>query len=161
MVPFSAIKILENSPTQLVVNDPPYYIAGAAFLVASLAVSCLGFLRSGNEPGSRIGWPSLVMAAPFLIIAIVLGTYQTTLTFSRASGNLTVTRTSVFLWKRSEQIPLSSVERSYVSANDNSRRLNIVLSSGRIIGVGTHTDRQGYFDADAAINAFLGRSPQP
>jgi hypothetical protein len=157
MFPFSPVQVVEQTPSRLVVVDPPYYLAGICLTAASLLLAAFLWMQVDDaDPQGRIGWPALVMAAPFLLIGLLLLTNVTTATLSRASNTLRIDRSYLGMVLRRREFPLSEVRCASVGTDQQTRRLAFVLVSGEEVWLGSFTDRKGYYAAADAINAFLG-----
>lgn len=154
--------MVEQTPARLVVVDPPYYVLGAVFFLIGLGLS-LALLPSKTEGQTQEGfdWLALALAAPFLLVGLYFLTAKATLVLSRETGRMTVTRTYFGFPTRRYDGLVSDARYANVETGNRTRRVVVVLHSGRIVPLGGLTDRKGHYDAANAINAFLsGRSAQ-
>jgi hypothetical protein len=157
----SAIRIIERTPSRLVILDPPSYVFGSVFLAIGIVfvLFALPFGRGTDGP-AKFNWLAALMAAPFLLVGLINLTGQTTTTLSRETGNMMVDARYIGLRFSNANVPLTSVRQATVeSGGRGSRRLVAVLENGHVILLTGNTDRQGHYEAAIAINEFLGINP--
>ena len=157
--PFSPIHVVEQTSTRLVIEDPPFYLAGGICLAVGLILGSLWGVKIGEgDSPQQMGWLAPVLATPFVLAGLLLVTASTTATLSRETSRLTVERRYLGLvWKKREA-PLSEVEGAAVGTDQQTRRLSFVLRNKEEIGMGVFTDRKGYYAAAEAANRFLRES---
>jgi len=156
MYPFNPIQVIESTPTRLVLVDPPFYLAGGAFTLIALAVAATGLWTDYDRmPPERIGWPALVLAVPFALIAAALMAGSTKLTLSRDNMRFQLTRTYFGIYRKETVLPLEELQSASVVSTEGTRQLQLHLRNGRTMTMGAFTDRKGYVDSAMAIDAFL------
>lgn len=156
MFPSSAIQVVERGPSRLVITDPPYYVVGWGFVLTGLLVVGFVLLRGGrltSVDSSR--WFSTLAAVPFLLVGLMSLTSAKTTTFSRDSQTMIVESQRFIVARRKTEIPLGDIHSATVETGTNTRRLVVVLDSGRVINLTGLTDQQGQYAAASAINDFL------
>ena len=158
----SGIRVVEQTPERLVVVDPPYYLLGGFFLLFGLALSVFA-LPSKQQGQSQQGfdWLALALASPFLLVGWYFLASKATLVVSRETGRMSVVRSYFGFPVRQHEGPLEEARYANVETGKGTRRVVVVLRSGKVVAVGGLTDRKGHYQAAEAINAFLsGRSVQ-
>ncbi len=159
MLPPSAIRVIENSSTRLVILDPPYYSLAFNFLLLC-AVSGIGFFiltRTKIYAMMRIRWfiPTLIIF--FALIAVGLLLSRSYITFSKDAGKMSVRRLVVGIPRGRVEVPLDQIKYATVENFMGARVVTVVLKSGGTIRLGNFTDQGGQFGAVDAINDFLGQ----
>jgi hypothetical protein len=159
MFPFSPIQIVEQTSKRLVIEDPPYYLAGGVCLAVGLILASLRRLRIGEgDTPEQMGWVALLLAAPFVVAGLLLLTGSTTATLSRETGRLTIRKRYLGMVMKTREALLAEVQGVAVGTDQQSRSLSFVLHSGEEISLGSFTDRKGYYAAAEAANRFLQES---
>ncbi len=156
-----SIQILENSPSRLQVVDPPYYFAGAMFVLVALGICAMSLIRDDSTtPPSRVGWPAFLIAVPFLVVAAAMLGSQTAITLDRSSNLLDIQIRKFFLPTQHRAEPLAHLRRAEVASYEGTQTLILLFASGSKLPLGSYTDRGGYPAAAEAINNFLS-APNP
>lgn len=156
MFPSESIQVLENTPSRVVILDPPNYSFGAymVFLaVCGLAVAVFLFYRRSLLP---LGWMLTLVAALLGTFGIYLLTNQRLITLSRAEGTLKIRKSAWGISRVQAEIPFNTVQRAAVETVKYSRILIVVMKSGESFALGDGSNRDGYYGAENAINNFLG-----
>jgi len=158
MIPSSAIQVVEQTPTRLVILDPPYYLVGGLILLVGL-VGALQFGRAftGGKQVLVSPWLTLLLVSPFVLVGLGLLTSRTVVTLSRDLGNATVDRRIFGLPWLKKEVPLADLRNAEIQrGHRQTKRLALVLRNGSKIGLGAFTNvGGGQEQAAAAINAFL------
>jgi hypothetical protein len=154
MIHSSAIEILENTPARLVVYDPPYDIFGWLFIgfgVLLIVIVSFVVLKRSNTTAR---W-SFLGAVPFILIGIAALSTDSFITLSYESGLVSLQKRLFRCPMSPQTFPLDSVVSAFVKYNKNTSQIVLLLKSGEEFRLTSGTDRDGYFAATEAINAFL------
>jgi hypothetical protein len=156
MYPFSPIRIVEKTPSRLVIVDPPFYLAGGMFALVSVGMAALSLWKDSDvTPVEQIGWPALILALPFLVITAALLGGSTRLVLSRETRLFAMDKRYFWFFAKRMVMPLDELRSASVVNSDWTRQLQLQLSSGAVVTTGSLSDRRGYTDAANAINEFL------
>jgi hypothetical protein len=150
----SPIRVIDHTPTRLIILDPPYYLLGGIFLLAAVALTVWGVI-SRKSASSAADWRASLLAIPLGIVAIVQLTSTTRIAFSREAGTMVLERRYAGITVRHEEVPIDRIRSSGVSSNDGNHSLFIELSSGQTVALTGNSDRVGHNAAADAINTFL------
>lgn len=157
MFPSEAIQVLENTPSRVVILDPPYYSLGAIILIVAIcigSVACFLLFRGGVL--TFIGLPFIVMAVILTVFGSFLLTSSRLITLSRSEGVLRIERSKWGMKSLEATIALNQIRRAAVGNVHFSNFIVIVMQSGESFRLGEGSNRQGYYGAVDAINHFLG-----
>jgi len=158
MLPPEAIQVIENTPSRVVILDPPNYSFGAWLLFMAVVVGGIAaflFLRGFLPELSAILLLVFVALAAF---GAYLMTSKRLISLSRSEGVLTVEKGT---WGRSHleaTIPLERIRRADVQNIGYAHSIAIVMQSGEEFSLSDGSNRQGYSGAVDAMNDFLGGS---
>lgn len=156
MLPSSALRVVDQSPSKLVIVDPPNYLVGLLLGFAAVLMLAVAIFLFRYHDARRIGaYLGIVLSLLFLFIAAWSGTGETTVTLSRDSGVLEVQPTSLGSPDQATQIPLSKIKRANVEALTSTRRLVLILDASEPVTLVDASGRDGYYQAADAINNFL------
>ena len=158
MFPSSAIQIVEQTQSRLVILDPPDYVLGSVILcfgLAGLVAVGLFFLFSRNINAPLALLASIPLLA-FLCLGLYLLTGRTRVILSRNDGLLTLENQHFGLSPKQQSMPLDQIRRGVVETIRFNRRVVLVLRSGETVPLGDASNRDGYYAAADAINDFLG-----
>lgn len=156
MLPNSAIQVLEQSPSRLVVIDPPYYSLGIGFLiVAVITLSVTAIHRSMTGRPLSTAWLGMILTALPLLIGLGLMTSRSIITLDRPTDTLTFDGRWIGLYHERATYPLSSILNATVETSSASARLVIVFQSGDALALSSFTGRRGQYTGANAINSFL------
>lgn len=153
MPPFSAIRVIESTPSRLIVSDPPSYLVGVILLLVVILIATLLFRQRGQSSGVVL-WIVLI---PLLIGSLNALTSHAELDFSREKNTLTVKQWRFGVAREIAVVPMDTVRNATVETSRGARRLIVVLNSGRVLTPSSGNVRAGYYEAANAINDFLGR----
>lgn len=158
MLPSSAIRIIESTPSRLVVWDPPYYGLGIGLLVVAVIGAALWLVPRSQGGERRFSWWLVVVIAPFVLGGLGLLTSHTQVVLSSADNTAKI-ESRYFLFFHSDRVfPLDQLQRVSVETSEGYRSLAFVLRSGQTFTLGGFMDRPGYYEAEASINNFLASS---
>jgi hypothetical protein len=163
MFPSSAIQVVEQTHSRLVILEPPEYLAGTIVLCFGLAGTAaagawLAFSRNVRAP---LALASCVATLPFVFLGWYLLTSQTSVIFSRDEGVLKIENRSFGRLRDQQSISLSEIRRAVVETVRYNRRVILILRSGQVFPLGDASNGEGYYAAADAVNEFLGvRSEQ-
>jgi len=160
MLPSSAIRVIENTSSRLVILNPPYYSLGFNFLLLC-TVSALGFFlltRTKIYTMMKFRWiiPSIICV--FVVVALSLLFSKSYITFSKETGKMLVQRWSAGIPRGTVEVPLDQIKYVTVENFSGARTMTVVLTNGDTVRLGNFTDQGGEFGAVDTINGFLGRS---
>ena len=162
MFPSSALHVVENSSSRLVVVNPPSYGIGSLFLIIGLLI-----LYATLSAPKVLAWPRrlilvAIFALPFLLVALAQLGSGSTLVLDRDSNTATV-RTRVMAYPlHTTVLSLADVRQAIVEAGRGTRRLSLQTRNGSIVPLGLgHSTQAGQFEMAAAINQFLRKPSQP
>jgi hypothetical protein len=156
MFPSESIKVLENTPSRVVIWDPPNYSFGAYMLFLGLfgiAIAVFLFYRRSLLPVSCM---MLLTGVLLGVFSIFLLTNQRTITLSRPEGTLKIEKSSWGSKRVVAVLPVNTIQRVAVETIKFNRRLIAVMKSGESFSLGDGSNRDGYYGAENAINGFLG-----
>lgn len=162
--------VVSQSAHQLVVVDPPYGIVSTVFVIVGvlailLCIVLLIQFRVGfGRPYQALIWLSpFLIGAPFLGVAIFTGR-TSHITISADSNTLSVQKSFYSIPLGSREYPLEQVRMVKVGVGDVCRFLYVSLADHPAENLTSCTDRTGYSEVAAAMNAFLdanrGATPQ-
>ncbi|WP_158819335.1 hypothetical protein [Granulicella sp. S156] len=149
----SAIRVVQNTPTELTVIIPPDRTGAVALFVMCIVM----FLRALAIAGTRKYSAIFVALAACggLIGAINSWRNHIEISVSRAAGAVTVQKTG-FFGQTSQSYPLGEVKAAAVNVGDaGTKQIVLVLTSGETAYIGIYEQRQGYEVAVIAMNEVL------
>jgi hypothetical protein len=161
MLPSSAIRVIENGSSRLVILDPPYYSFAAQMLLMS-ALATLAFLaltRTEIYKEMRYKWWVPMIISGFIVLAMAMLASRAYITLSRESGRMTIRRWICGIPQARIEFPLDTIRYATVENFSGARVVTVVLKSGEAVQLGNFTDQGGQFGAVDAINDFLGSRP--
>jgi hypothetical protein len=156
MFPSEAIRVVVNTPSKVVIVDPPYYSLGTwmLFLASCTMIICFILLR-------RSIMPPVTLLLLFVTLGLGLfGGYlissRTTTTLTKEEGWLKSQRELYGIKRPETGVRLSDIRRVTVETVQYNHRLMLIMKSGDNFAVGDGSNRQGYYGAADAINDFIG-----
>jgi len=156
MLPSSALRVVHQAPSRLVIVDPPNYVLGVIFGIVAVLIVALAIFLFRYHDARRIGaYLAIGLSLLFLLIAAWSSTGETTSTFSRDTGMLEIQSTSLGSADPAKQIPLSKIKRANVETTVSNRRLVLILDAAEPVTLVEASSREGYYQAADAINDFL------
>jgi hypothetical protein len=154
-LPFEAIKVIESSPSRLVILDPPNLTFGVWLLF--LAAVALGIaILVASSTGLRFAAFPLLFTLLLAVLGLSLATSKATYTLSREDGLLHIQRYSWGMKKKETLYRLGDIRYVTVETIKYAHILTVILNSGESFNLGNGSNRQGYYGAAEAINNFLG-----
>jgi hypothetical protein len=157
-LPSSAIQVVEQTQSQLVIFDPPYYMLGWFFLGVGLVLVLVAFAGKLSDSRLPVMGIFLVIGIPSALIGLAVSGCSTTTALSAETGRMVITSSCLAVPIRTNNIPIDAIQRALVETEGSSRRLAIRLRSGQLVPTSDNlTDRDGYHEAAAAINHFIGK----
>jgi len=156
MFPPEAIRVVVNTPSKVVIVDPPYYSFGTWMLFLGLCALLAGAFLIARSSVPAAGYLFLLVTLGLGLFGSYLITSKTTITLTRDDGWLK-SRKEFWGMKRPETgVHIADVQRVTVETMKYSHRLVLIMKSGDTFGVEEGSNRQGYYGAAEAINGFLG-----
>jgi hypothetical protein len=155
MFPSSAIQVVEQTQSRLVVLDPPYYLMGWSFVVLALVLFVLPLIFARSNRARTVTLGRGIFALTFVLVGLGTLGSRTTTTFSREDQTMSVQRVRYAVFRSRTDYPLDSVRSATVETGRNSRRLTVLLNSGGVVLLSSLTDKPGQYAAADAINGFL------
>lgn len=152
----SVMRVVQSTPTRLVIVDPPYYLGGGILMLIGIILGAV-LLNLKVQNSTRI---AVIVTLPIFIAGLGALTSQTVMTFSRETGTVSIQRRWFGFSRSKIEVPLDSVRYATVQTQRGSRRFAIVLTSGRVLAPGSATTQGGEYDVTNAINDFLKGSGQ-
>src|SRR5438094_7632681 len=127
MLPSSAIRVVESTPSRLVIIDPPFYTLGIGFLICSIVAAAI-WLRPGSSPDQRrFSWWAVVAIGPILLSGIGLLTSTTRIILSAHEGTVKIDRRYFGLFHSGQQFPTGELRQVSVETSEGYRSLVFVL----------------------------------
>jgi hypothetical protein len=158
MFPSSALQVIEQTSSRVVIWDPPSYARAAFVVIAALGAPLFLLLLAKPVSKARIkaALLGLLFALPFLLTGIFLLTSDMRIVMSRDSRKMMVEHRR-FGFRSRNEIPLNDIAYAKVeTADQQARALVVILRSGQVISLTQQTDQEGHYAAAMAINNFLG-----
>ena len=158
MLPSSAIRIVESSPSRLVIFDPPYYSLGLALLLGAAFGAALWFLPRSHSNGKGFSWWIPLLVSPFLLGGIGLLTSATRVVLSADEGTVRISSCYFLFYCGNQEFGFGDLQGVRVETSEGYRSLVFLTKSGETFSLGGFSSRAGYYEAEAAINAFLSKA---
>jgi hypothetical protein len=155
MFPSSAIRVVESSPSRLVIFDPPYYGLGLGLLLVAAISAGLWFLTRSNAGAKGFPWWIPLLVSPFLLGGIGLMTSTTRLVLSAGAGTVKLSSCYFVFVCSNQEFRLGDLQGVRVETSEGFRSLVFLLKSGETFSMGGFSSRAGYYEAEGAINEFL------
>lgn len=158
-MPSSALRVVNQSPSKLIIVDPPNHTLGIIFGIVAILVLAIAVFLFRYHDVRRIGaYLGIAVSLLFVLIAAWTETGETTVTLSRDSSMLEIQPTSLGSADPATQIPFSKIKRANVEALPSTRRLVLLIDGGEPVILVSASSRDGYYQAAEAINKFLNVS---
>jgi hypothetical protein len=156
MFPSESIRVLENTPSRVVILDPPNYSFGAYMLFLGLCGAGIAIFLFYRRSLIPLGYMLVLVAGLLGAFGIYLLTNQRLITLSRPDGTLKLEKSAWGLTHVQATISFNTVQRATVETVKYSRMLVVIMKSGESFALGDGSNRDGYYKAENAINDFLG-----
>lgn len=156
MFPPEAIRVVVNTPSKVVIVDPPYYSLGTWMLFLGLCALLAGVFLASRSSVPVAGWLFILVAVGLGLFGTYLISSKTTITLTRDDGWLKSQREYWWIKRPDTGVRIADVRRVTVETMKYSHRLVLVMKSGEGLAVEDGSNRQGYYGAADAINDFLG-----
>lgn len=159
MFPSSEIRILERSNDQLRVVDPPFFSAGTLIIALAVIGILIPVLFRRTHRGDGNLWVILLVAAPFIVIAIAFATSQTTVVFNRYTNSVDIRHQTLGITRARSSLKLDQVSAAGVMEGAGKQKgtyfLYLVLRNGKQIPLGSYSSQRGHVATAEGINEFL------
>ena len=161
MFPPEAIRVVVNTPSKVVIVDPPYYSLGAWMLFLASCALVIGVVLLVRSIAPPIAWLLFLVTVGLGLFGSYLITSKTTITLTREDGWLKSQKEYLGMKRPETGLRLTDVRRVTVETVRYSHRLVLIMKSGDSFAVEDGSNRQGYYGAADAINDFLGVPTTP
>ena len=161
MFPSESIQVLENTPSRVVILDPPNYAFGTYMLVLGACGAAIAIFLLYRRSLLPLGWMLMLIGFLLGVFGFYLLTNKRVITLSRSEGTLKIEKSAWGATRLQAMVPLNTIQRATVETVKYSRILMVVMRSGESYALGDGSNRQGYYGAENAINGFLGVAVAP
>ena len=158
MFPSEAIQVLENSPSGVVILDPPYYSFGAYMFFLALCSGGLAYFLYHRQILASLVPMLAVLALALAGFGSFLFTSKRLISLSRSDGMLRVERSKWGVKSLESTLALNQIRRTTVGSVRFNNFIVVVMQSGESFKLTDGSNRKGYYGAVDAINHFLGVS---